>query len=80
VTSSPEASPQRISGYHVDDEGHWVAQLDCGHNQHVRHDPPIVSRDWVQTEEGRRSMIGFLLGCKKCVENTPADDRPEASE
>ena len=28
---------QPITGYHTDEEGHWVAQLACGHNQHVRH-------------------------------------------
>tara|TARA_R110002072_G_scaffold284006_1_gene447819 strand:- start:35802 stop:36053 length:252 start_codon:yes stop_codon:yes gene_type:complete len=55
---------QPISGYHRDDEGHWVAQLACGHNQHVRHDPPLVHREWVKSAAGRESMIGFELGCK----------------
>jgi uncharacterized protein DUF3565 len=31
---------RRIVGYHQDDERHWVAELECGHAQHVRHDPP----------------------------------------
>lgn|GEM_PF-437545 len=65
---------QPIIGYHRDDEGHWVAQLACGHNQHVRHDPPLVRRDWVQTEQGRTTMVGFHLSCKKCVEDAPPDD------
>src|SRR6185312_9250223 len=38
---------RKITGYHRDDEQHWVAELDCGHNQHVRHNPPWVSRPWV---------------------------------
>ena len=29
-----------IVGYHRDDVGDWVAELECGHAQHVRHDPP----------------------------------------
>jgi hypothetical protein len=29
-----------IVGFHQDEEKHWVAQLECGHNQHVRHQPP----------------------------------------
>jgi hypothetical protein len=66
-----------IIGYHQDDHGHWVAQLSCSHNQHVRHDPPMVHRDWVRTEAGRQSMIGFELPCKKCVEGAAADQRPE---
>ncbi|MDX5329221.1 MAG: DUF3565 domain-containing protein [Marinobacter sp.] len=67
---------QRITGYHQDDEKHWVAQLACGHNQHVRHDPPWVNRPWVVTPEGRQSMLGFELDCKKCDEGAPADEQP----
>ncbi|KPQ30532.1 MAG: Protein of unknown function (DUF3565) [Marinobacter excellens HL-55] len=67
-----------ITGYHQDDEHHWVAQLACGHNQHVRHDPPRVNRPWVVTPEGRKSMLGFELDCKKCDEGAPVDDRPQA--
>lgn len=57
---------QKIVGYHQDDEGHWVAQLVCGHNQHVRHKPPFFERPWVVTEEGRQSMLGTELFCRKC--------------
>jgi Protein of unknown function (DUF3565) len=71
---------QPITGYQLDDEEHWVAQLACGHNQHVRHDPPLVQRDWVRTPEGRKSMIGFELYCKKCIEGAPPDDRPAKIE
>jgi len=31
---------QKIIGYHQDEEKHWAAELECGHNQHVRHQPP----------------------------------------
>ncbi|TWU48678.1 hypothetical protein Poly51_45790 [Rubripirellula tenax] len=67
---------QQISGFHTDDEGHWVAQLACGHNQHVRHDPPWMNRKWVTTEQGRQSMLDCLLNCKKCDENAAPDERP----
>ena len=40
---------RRITGFHEDEEGHWVAELECGHAQHVRHDPPWQSRPWVTT-------------------------------
>ncbi len=69
-------SLKAITGYHVDDEGHWVAQLSCGHNQHVRHDPPLVYRDWIRSAEGRAAMLGFELNCLKCAEGAPADSRP----
>ena len=68
---------QPITGYHQDDEGHWVAQLACGHNQHVRHDPPMVDRPWVMTEGGRAEMVGQVLDCLKCDSGKPIDERPE---
>jgi hypothetical protein len=57
---------QPITGYHKDEEQHWVAELGCGHNQHVRHNPPWQDREWVTTESGRTKMLGSLLNCKKC--------------
>jgi hypothetical protein len=64
---------QRIAGFHRDDAGDWVAELSCGHNQHVRHNPPWTNRPWVSTAEGRRSMIGHELACKKCDAGAPPD-------
>ena len=55
-----------ITGYHRDDEGHWVAELECGHTQHVRHDPPWQVRVWVTTPEGRDSHLGTELNCVLC--------------
>ena len=64
---------QKIVGYHKDDEDYWVAELACGHFQHVRHNPPMVNRPWVLTAEGRESMLGYELNCKKCNEGAPKD-------
>lgn len=55
-----------IQGFHRDDAGDWVAELRCGHGQHVRHHPPFFSRPWVTTEEGRASRIGGELECPLC--------------
>lgn len=62
-----------IVGYHQDEERHWVAELACGHNQHVRHNPPWVTRPWVTTAHGRAEKIGAMLSCKKCDEGAPRD-------
>ena len=43
-----------------------MAELACGHPQHVRHKPPFEERPWVLTEEGRQSMIGRSLECLFC--------------
>ncbi|MEQ1573295.1 MAG: DUF3565 domain-containing protein [Vicinamibacterales bacterium] len=62
----PPAVPRRIVGFHQDHEGYWVADLECGHAQHVRHDPPWQLRPWVVTAEGRAQYIGTELGCVLC--------------
>ena len=55
-----------IVGFHRDSEGYWVADLNCAHGQHMRHDPPFFERTWVLTEAGRNSRIGQELECLKC--------------
>jgi hypothetical protein len=66
---------KRITGYHQDEHGDWVAELECGHGQHVRHNPPWVNRPWVVTPEGRAAQVGKSLHCKKCDEaQTEPDD------
>ncbi len=66
---------RRIVGFHQDEEGAWVAELECGHNQHVRHNPPWFVRPWTTTEAGRRAAIGRLLRCRLC-EQEAGDHRP----
>lgn len=65
ATSSSKASSV-IMGYHKDEFGDWVAELSCGHQQHVRHNPPMVERPWVLTQQGRDSFLGYPLVCKLC--------------
>ena len=60
-------APRAIAGFHQDDEGHWVADLECGHAQHVRHDPPWQLRPWVLTPEGREKFLGIELPCMRCA-------------
>ena len=68
--------PQPIVGFHRDQEGHWVAQLACGHGRHVRHLPPFQERAWTQSKESRQAMLGIQLECRKCL--PPLSDGPKA--
>jgi Protein of unknown function (DUF3565) len=52
-----------IVGFHQDELGDWVAELQCGHNQHVRHRPPWCERPWVLAGKGRRTFWGHELSC-----------------
>lgn len=62
---------QPIIGFHLDEDEDWVAELACGHGQHVRHDPPWQSRPWVVTQQGRQSKLGQNLDCLKCDRGEP---------
>ena len=60
---------RRIIEFARDEEGDWIALLDCGHRQHVRHRPPWTNRAWVANEAGRRAHLGQTLHCVECVDD-----------
>ena len=60
------AVQRAIAGYHQDNECDWVAELSCGHDQHVRHRPPFEERPWVQSPAGRSGRLGKRLKCPLC--------------
>jgi tellurite methyltransferase len=65
---------RKIDGFHQDEAQDWVAELECGHAQHVRHRPPFTNRPWVTTPEGRATFLGHELDCRRCYE----ENRPQA--
>ena len=74
----PELPNRTITGFHLDADGDWVAELDCGHTQHMRHDPPWQVREWVTTEAGRAEKIGTEIPCRLCGEAIAAN--PDAQD
>lgn len=56
----------KVARFQLDDQGVWVAELACGHRQHMRHNPPWQERHWTTTEAGRASMVGAELDCVSC--------------
>jgi hypothetical protein len=62
---------RQIVDFSQDADSHWVAQLSCGHRQHVRHNPPLHSRPWVLSAEGRNEHVGTLLSCMHCLAAEP---------
>ena len=67
------SSERLIVGFHQDPEGDWVAELECGHNHHVRHDPPWQERAWVLSHEGRAGRLGTRLTCRLCEAEVGGD-------
>jgi hypothetical protein len=66
---------KRIIGFHQDEARDWVAELECGHFQHVRHNPPWINRPWALSKEGRAAAIGQGLQCRKCESGAPLDSK-----
>ena len=57
---------RKIVSFRQDEELHWIAELECGHTQHVRHTPPCLVRPCVLTLEGRTARLGTRLPCRYC--------------
>jgi hypothetical protein len=55
-----------ITGFHQDEAGDWVAELACGHGQHMRHRPPWTERAWVVSDEQRAARVGMVIACSLC--------------
>ncbi len=67
VASGLKRPMQRsITGFQLDGEQHWLAELVCGHRQHTRHSPPFTEREWVLSEAGRTARLGTMLDCVRC--------------
>jgi Protein of unknown function (DUF3565) len=54
---------RKIIDYHLDEASDWIADLECGHQQHVRHNPPWTNRHWVTTPQGQLDHTGHALLC-----------------
>jgi hypothetical protein len=57
---------RKIVGFHMDVDRTWVAELECGHQKHVRNDPPYTDHHWVTTAQGRLQHMGQELNCSAC--------------
>jgi hypothetical protein len=55
-----------ILGFHQDAAGDWVAELACGHRQHLRHRPPWEVRPWVTDPDARAARVGAPIACPLC--------------
>lgn len=63
-----------VTGFHQDEDGHWVAELSCGHTQHLRHLPPWQSRAWVLDPAQRIEKIGQAFDCGWCAQAPVSDN------
>jgi hypothetical protein len=57
---------RRVTGFRKDDAGDWIADLDCGHKRHVRHNPPWVNHAWIISPDGRAAFLGNEIDCGEC--------------
>jgi len=55
-----------IVAFRQDDVGTWVAELACGHSQHIRHNPPFRLAAWVLDADQRNERLGADIECPLC--------------
>lgn len=71
MESDPTSTRQpRLNGFHRDEEGHWVAELSCGHTQHLRHLPPWQNRAWVTSPKERQRRLDQPFECGWCLQDS----------
>ncbi|WP_437881458.1 DUF3565 domain-containing protein [Pseudomonas sp. LRF_L74] len=56
-----------VTGFRQDEDGFWIAELSCGHTQHLRHQPPWQNRAWVLDPAQRQARIGTPFECGWCA-------------
>jgi hypothetical protein len=71
---NPDRRDSTITGFHQDEDGHWVVELSCGHTQHLRHQPPWQSRAWVMDPLQRLEKIGQCFACGWCAQGSVSDN------
>jgi hypothetical protein len=67
-------SDTTIIGFRQDEDGHWIVELSCGHTQHLRHQPPWQSREWVLDARLRQEKIGQSFRCGWCAQGAVDDN------
>lgn len=43
-----------------------VLRLDCGHDRHVHHRPPLASHAWVMDDAACEARVGARIECLRC--------------
>jgi tellurite resistance-related uncharacterized protein len=43
-----------------------VLRLDCGHDRHVHHRPPLSSHTWVTDDAACQARVGATIECLRC--------------
>jgi hypothetical protein len=75
---------RKIIDYLSDEAFDWIADLELGHQQHLRHNPPWTNRHWVTTPQGRldqyrpRIAVLNLYTLPKPNENTLVPSKSSA--
>lgn len=51
-----------------------VLRLDCGHDRHVHHRPPLSSHAWVEDDMACEARVGQAIECLRCGQRLVPDD------
>jgi tellurite methyltransferase len=65
---------RRILSFETDEDGDWRVRLDCGHQRHLRHDPPREVRPQLSDPHAREEAIGQEIECGRCDQRLIPDE------
>jgi tellurite resistance-related uncharacterized protein len=69
--------PRIITGWRREAPDVVVLHLDCGHDRHVHHRPPLSSHAWVQDDAATAARVGHPIECLRCGQRLPPDGAEE---
>jgi tellurite methyltransferase len=58
--------PRTISSWRREAADAVVLRLECGHDRHVRHRPPLSRHGWVMDDAGCEVRVGEPIECLRC--------------
>ena len=69
--------PRIITRWRREAPGAVVLRLDCGHDRHVHHRPPLASFPWATDDAACSARVGGAIECLRCGQRlVPAGAEP----
>jgi len=65
--------PRTIVGWRRESPDAVVLRLDCGHERHVHHRPPLSSHPWARSDAECQERVGAEIECLRCGQRLVPD-------
>jgi tellurite methyltransferase len=66
--------PRIITSWRREGPAVVVLRLECGHDRHVQHRPPLSSHTWATDDAATAARVGHPIECLRCGQRILPDD------